>query len=286
MDRAYIVIGSGDLAVRVAQWLQEAHLPVRVFEKKISAHSQVQARCDGLGIAYAGLPAEKLTTALLESLERGPVLVISAVNTYIFPAEVIEHEHFLGINYHNALLPAHRGMNAEAWAIYDMDEETGITWHILQKQVDQGPIIAQVPIPLNRDITALQLLSKQSEVAFTAFVDFAPRLIRGDLHCFSQKPGEGVFHYIKDVPNDGFLDLSWPMDKILALLRALDYGILYSLGKPHFVYEEKSYTAARYRVNSGETIAEEDCLLKTNKGLMVRKKGSSLSLELLHLQAL
>lgn len=243
MNCKYVVTGTGSLAVKIAEYLSENGIVPLVYEKPYTSHSTVQSLCEAKSIAYERFTSQELTERLLSMLSEQPVKVISAINTYIFPKEVVENSNFSGINYHNALLPHHRGMNAEAWSIFSMDKTTGITWHEIAVSVDKGGIIAQREIPLDDKITSFKLLNIQLEAAYKAFTEFAPDFIKGKLKVTPQDEQPSEFHYIKDVPNNGIINSEWSMDKISAFLRAMDYGMFYTLGKPVLEYNGKGTAA-------------------------------------------
>lgn len=93
-------------------------------------------------------------------------LIVSAVNPYIIPKDVLDNQKITPINCHHALLPKHPGRNAEAWAIYEEDVEAGITWHFITPDVDAGKIIIQKKFTLDESFTSLKLLRNQNNLAY------------------------------------------------------------------------------------------------------------------------
>lgn len=53
------------------------------------------------------------------------VFLFSINNPYIIPKDICAQQNFVMVNLHHALLPAHPGRNAEAWAIYEQDTWRG-----------------------------------------------------------------------------------------------------------------------------------------------------------------
>ncbi len=47
------------------------------------------------------------------------------------------------INIHYSLLPAYRGLHSTAWAIMNGEEKLGLTIHLMNKYIDDGPILDQ-----------------------------------------------------------------------------------------------------------------------------------------------
>ncbi len=75
--------------------------------------------------------------------------------------QVFRHEllsSFRGaVNYHNAILPGHRGLRATAWSLYLGDPTTGYTFHHMTSELDGGPVIIRGAVPVRRDATRTEL---------------------------------------------------------------------------------------------------------------------------------
>lgn len=59
----------------------------------------------------------------------------------------------LAANSHPSLLPKYRGAHPVFWAVRNGERETGLTFHVLTSQLDQGPVIAQIPVPIGSQDT-------------------------------------------------------------------------------------------------------------------------------------
>ncbi|MBP3760934.1 MAG: hypothetical protein J6I55_05625 [Ruminococcus sp.] len=273
-NKKYIVIGSGKLTVQIAEYLKSENLSPVVFEKQIAEASSVRRMCEKKEIPYEAMDSKKMTERLLKELSEHRIFVFSSINTYIFPKKVIEHENFQGINYHNALLPYHKGMNAEAWSIYDMDSVTGITWHRIRPAIDEGEILIQKKIKLDENITSLKLLKKQSDLAYEAFLEIIPSLLSDEKIKFVNQANveNASMHKIKDVPNDGYLSKKWDFHKTFAFLRAMDYGKLNTLRKPHIRFRSDVYEWDKYKIEKG-TEAEQDSVEINANNIIISKKG-------------
>lgn len=92
--------------------------------------------------------------------------IISANNFYIFKENCVKNNKI--INYHNSLLPKHKGLNAHIWAIFEGDKKAGITWHKVETGIDTGEILAQKEIKLNAESSGLSLLRKQHDLAINS----------------------------------------------------------------------------------------------------------------------
>jgi methionyl-tRNA formyltransferase len=125
-----------------------------------------------------------------------PDLIISAGFPWRIPADVLALPRLGAINFHDAILPRHRGPNATGWAFRMDDTETGLTIHRLGSEFDTGPVLAQVRVPITDDDDMSTLMAKM--------VNHAPGLLRqalervargdpGDVQDESQATEAGLF---------------------------------------------------------------------------------------------
>lgn len=240
-----IILGSGNLTYKIANYIKTLGLDVSVLEKKISNYSSLKFLCEKNNIKYLTLCSKDITEFLVDINYN--CLIISAINVYIFPSEVINKKNIDIINYHNSLLPEYPGMNVEAWQIYNMERNSGVTWHYVIEKIDKGDILSQEKILLTNKSTSITLLKQQSNLAFSLFESFFTNLISKNIVPFKQKVTDlEKLYYIKDIPNNGFLDISWAEEKMNAFLRAMDYGNMYTLGLPKINIKGDTYTFKKY----------------------------------------
>lgn len=186
---------------------------------------------------------ESVNSGVLPRLFSGDssILVFSINNMLLFPKNIVEKENVRIVNYHNSLLPLHRGVHAEAWAIYEGDHETGITWHYVDSGIDTGDIVDQRRLPITESDTSLSLLKKQMRLAMLGLADKLDTILSDNTRVFSQQPTGKRPHLMRARPNDGILDTEWPTAKIWSFLRAYDYGRHENLGLPKIMINGRIY---------------------------------------------
>ncbi len=242
-EKIYI-IGQGQTPLACAQLLHERGIKCIFLEydQRIKSFSEKKAKL--IGIPYFMATQDKLKS-VFECHKK--TLVLSVNNTFLFPKRFVELKHVDIINYHNSLLPRHRGVHAEAWSIYDGDSTTGITWHVVNSGIDTGDIICQSEILLDDKMTSLSLLHAQSKIALNTLNIFLDDILQNKWTAIKQsKENHGSLHLKKDIPNNGELCLDWSCEKIWNFLRAMDYGPLHILGKPRVYFQGKWYTWNKY----------------------------------------
>lgn len=235
-----IIFGSGSLATKCIQHILQLDIPLTIYESNTTKIATLKKVAEQNSIRYINKEKKEIFTDLTAIGRKTIVFCISCY--YIIPKEVIENECLYIINYHNALLPKHPGRNAEAWAIYDQDKMTGITWHCVDERIDAGDIVIQREIQIDESISSISLLRLQNQLAFNAFKSIVNDLLEGNINCFKQNLAlRDRMHLSKDIPNNGFLDITWDIDKIRAFLRAMDYGALRTMGQPKIMFSDNTY---------------------------------------------
>jgi len=278
-----LIVGNSAMTHKVAVLLQKYDTPVSVyvFENDIFNRVSIQPLCEKSGISCDSGDGEKLKNLIL-TLATQRLLIISAVNMYLFPDDIISHPHIKIINYHNSILPRHRGMYAEAWQIYEMDDRAGVTWHFVGDKIDGGAIAAQATFPLDSSFTSIKLLKHQSLEAYEMFEMICDELINNDIigtpqiECENNRARLG-----RERPNNGFLDLDWDFNKISAFLRAMDYGPNNTLGNGKVIYSGNTYTWQRYSLDESEfdneeVLQEENCIIITKPSGKVTLKNTQI----------
>lgn len=178
--------------------------------------------------------------------------VLSINNPYIIPASLCSSNKLTMVNLHHALLPAHPGRNAEAWTIYEEDAQGGITWHYIDAGIDTGAIILQASIPIPDDMTSLKLLQKASKLITSTLPELLPFENLPAPESLPTPKHDVLPKALDDIPNGGLLDTEWPMHKMSAFLRAMDYGFLNTLGVPRVELEGIQFEVIRYKVERGD----------------------------------
>lgn len=263
-----MVVGSGSLTLSVAEHLAAQGRRVTLVEIPEAARFSIRARAERKGIPVETV-AKKDAPSFFEqrakqaaaasfacprpcdSCARKPLLVLSVENMYVFPRSIAEHPSIEILNYHNSLLPRHRGMHAEAWAIFEDDDQFGFTWHLVDASLDTGHIIYQEAFNTTQSETSLELLGKCSKQALEAFRRFFDHYEQGSITPLRQSDFAAhrcTSHNRHERPNGGFLDVTWNLRKIASFLRSYDYGKLRSLGTPSVVLDGKHYTWKSYSI--------------------------------------
>lgn len=143
--RTAVLLGKGDLAVRVAEWFQGddrwqlAHVVPVVPEPEWTESLTQWAGENAVPCVGSGHWADLPVAA------DGPVadLAISVFYDRILPADLLDR---FGrtLNIHNGPLPRYRGVSPINWALKNGERSHGVTIHEIAPGIDDGPIVAQL----------------------------------------------------------------------------------------------------------------------------------------------
>ncbi len=121
-----------------------------------------QARKFGIPIYYIDKMTET-EVAPLKALDLDLILVGGF--SIILNKPLLEIPKIGCVNTHSSLLPRHRGPNPFSAAILAGDEETGVSFHWMDEDIDTGEVIAQFSLPLDERSTMLGLYKNACELA-------------------------------------------------------------------------------------------------------------------------
>ena len=125
-----------------------------------------------------------------------PDLVVLAGYMRILSADFVRHFRGRLVNIHPSLLPDLRGLNTHQRALDAGLQEHGASVHFVTEELDGGPVIVQVRVPVNSDDSAdtlaARVLAQEHRLYVTALRWLAAGRIQwqGDELLFDDKPLE------------------------------------------------------------------------------------------------
>jgi phosphoribosylglycinamide formyltransferase-1 len=123
-----------------------------------------------LFIDPAGLTREEYDQKLAQALDKAGVdLVVLTGYMRIFSPGFVRNYKNRILNIHPALLPSFRGVNAFRQALDYGVKWTGTTIHLVDEEVDHGPIVYQVPVPVEDGDTYESLKARVQMAEFEAY---------------------------------------------------------------------------------------------------------------------
>lgn len=158
-----VFMGYGQLGAAVLRGIVPHHQVVLVLTHQpafsgLDEPHVVEAATDlGLELALSSHAAEPELQRRIRALE-ADVIVSTNWRTRI-PAEVLRLPALGPVNIHDSLLPHYAGFGAVNWAIRNGECETGLTAHLMDDELDTGPVITQTVVGIGPHDTAAQVLA-------------------------------------------------------------------------------------------------------------------------------
>ncbi len=183
------------------------------------ATTPVKAAALEAGVATI-LQPERVRRPVTETLAAlGPDLGVVAASGHILPTHLLEAFPRGVINVHASLLPRHRGASPVASAILAGDATTGATIMEVVREVDAGPVIAQVATPIGPLDTAGELTDRIAELGAALLAEVLPRWAAAEIASTLQDASLATFAP-RLTRADGLVDWSQPAEAIARRVRA------------------------------------------------------------------
>jgi methionyl-tRNA formyltransferase len=196
MRPSVIFFGTGDFAVGPLQALIErpdeykmlavVTQPDRPMGRNGKMHTPATAllaRRNGLTLFQ---PESLKDIEFLSNVSKlAPDLFVVASYGKIIPATLLRVPKFGALNLHGSLLPKYRGASPIQSAVLEGERETGVTLMLMDAEMDHGPTLAEVRVPINAADTYPTVEGNLSEAAAELLIESVPDFIAGRL-----KPAE------------------------------------------------------------------------------------------------
>ena len=127
-----------------------------------------------------GLAREEYDRVLIKHLESFEVeiVVLTGFMRILSPSFVNRYKNSI-LNIHPALLPSFRGKDAFGQALDYGAKWTGTTIHIVDEDVDHGPIVYQRPVPIRENDTHDSLKARVQRAEYKAYPKAIKMFIEG-----------------------------------------------------------------------------------------------------------
>jgi methionyl-tRNA formyltransferase len=178
--RNAVVLGKGDLAIRVASWFRAADdyelvgvIPV-VPEPTWTGSLVEWARANSVAAVASG--DFRNLAAIIGDV---PVdIAFSVFYDHILDEEFIESCGRV-LNLHNSPLPRYRGVSPINWALRNEEPSHGVTIHEITPGIDSGPIVAQLEYSIYPEIDEVEDVYRRAlAYGWTLFEQTMPLLDR------------------------------------------------------------------------------------------------------------
>jgi methionyl-tRNA formyltransferase len=228
------------------------------------------ARAAGVPVLSPKTPNTPTFMRHIQTLQ--PDLILSFYYRRLLSQELLAIPRLGGINLHGSLLPKYRGRAPVNWVLVNGETQTGVTLHYMTEQADAGDIIAQRPVDIAFEDTALTLFEKVARAAVELFRETFTHIKAGNAPRLPQDPAQATY-FGGRTPDDGRLDWDRPALGLYNLVRAVTMpypgAFTFVRGKKLYVWSSRPIQdSAGERCPPGTILGahEGGCLVATGEG--------------------
>jgi methionyl-tRNA formyltransferase len=157
--------------------------------------------------------------------EQGVDLLLNVHSLYLIAGEVVSAPRIGSFNLHPGPLPEYAGLNTPSWAIYNGEQQHGVTVHWMEPGVDTGDIAYESRFDLTEKDTGLSVSAR----CVRDGVPLIERLLEtaaedpGAIPRLQQDLSRRQYYKRADLPDDGRIVWTRPAKRIVDFVRAADY---------------------------------------------------------------
>ncbi len=212
-----ILIGSESLTIEAGRQLRARGFDLRAV---VTHSADVSAWGAGEGLDVLGFGA-----GLAARLGAPVDWIFSVANLELLADDLLALGTKGAVNFHDGPLPRYAGLNAPVWALLNTETEHGISWHLIERGVDEGRLFAQEMFEILPSDSAFTLNTKCFEAGVRSFPAVLDAVEAGGASGVEQDLSARSYFALAQRPdNHGFLDPSGTAEAALRIIRALDHG--------------------------------------------------------------
>lgn len=265
----------GDGRQTKAPWKRALYPQVTRF---FGGSSSITGRAKRRGVPIHWI--DRMTPEELAPIEAlKPDIILVGGFSVILKAQILRIPRIGCINMHSSLLPRHRGANPFCGAILANDEETGITFHVIDEGIDTGPIVHQVAFNIGPRDTSYEVYIRACGLAqdhVAAALDFVEK---HGLEGLPQDPAIASYDK-KPTPEDAWINWEWPAEEIDRLVRAMAPNPM-----PRFMHQGRVVSVARTTPSNEPVSAPPGTVLRNTPPAVVATGRGTITINVAFISA-
>lgn len=160
-----------------------------------------------------------------------PDIILSCFWSDLFKSELLSIPPRGVFNFHTAYLPKNRGSRPIPWAMIKGDEYAGITLHKMLLGVDDGPMVAQKRVRIERDDTGKSLYDKVMNAGYELVHKIVALFGSNSEVLIEQDESEATFH-LRGEPYGGQYNYFWTDEEVDRFKRSCVFPPFKAFRKP------------------------------------------------------
>jgi len=172
-------------------------------------------------------PAELVRSSAFAArlLQAGVDLLINVHSLFVVHPDVVAAPAIGSFNLHPGPLPHYAGLNVPSWAVYNGEQEHGVTLHWMDEGIDTGPVAWMDRFGLTDDETGLSVSGKCVRRGVPLVVKLVQTAMENAARIPRHEQDRALRRYFPaGPPAQGRIDWAVPLAEILRFVRAADYA--------------------------------------------------------------
>lgn len=252
------------------------------FSRRSAGTRDYEELCRTYGVPVSFVSSIKTEEAYQIVREAAPDLLVVLGWSEILPGRLLELPATGTVGAHASLLPHGRGSAPVNWALIRGETEGGNSLMWLDKEVDRGEIIDQVPFPITVYDTCKTLYDKVSSANAEMILRLVERLDEGQGTVLRKRNETTEPLLPRRHPADGLLNWDQPARRVYDFIRALTRpypGAFTALdGKRYFVWSASLLPGKEPHSQPGEVLGSAYSPLEDACGIQVACREGSVVL--------
>lgn len=133
-----------------------------------------------------------------------PDIIILAGFSRFLPISIISIAKIVVINLHAGKLPEFRGTSVVQWQIIKGETHVGCAIHVVDKNIDTGPILTQFFYPIEINTTSADIICRNREIFPIILAEVIEKISKGTALLLYQDESKAVY-YSKLLPEDALI---------------------------------------------------------------------------------
>jgi len=166
------------------------------------------------------LQPKKISDIDEEIKNLNPDIIVVIAYAQLIPQKILDTPKYACMNVHGSLLPLYRGASCIQAPILNGDNKTGVSFMLMDKKLDNGPILKSLEYNLKETDTAEDVFDALSVLSAEKINEIIKNYITGKIKAHPQDDKKAT--YVKTISkNEGHIDWNKPALEIERFIRAM-----------------------------------------------------------------
>lgn len=197
-------------------------------------------------------------------------LCVCAGYKKIITPDVVKKNSILNIHY--SLLPLYRGLHSTVWAVINGENKHGLTIHLMNENIDDGPIIYQYSFE-DANHTSTEIIEICNLHIKNNLASVLNKYVKGELLPREQDINFATWVCKRSV-EDCLINFDWDVDAMKRFFRALvrPYPLpMICIKGRHYEVLKAEFVTKNYQMTSGRVVNKfgDKVFIKINGGLLL-----------------